>query len=139
MNRRERRLQERLGRREAAEQRASGYARAIVAQDAARKKVIDRLSQNGITPQDLEAEYNKGYQAGFLAAGEPVMQSCFAAICLALNDLHKFGQGRCAAVLNAVDQYMTEYLTSTEAIEAVYERMGLRLEFKEAFDRIQEI
>lgn len=139
MNRAERRRQAREDQREAAEMRASAYARAIVRQDAARQKVIDRLSQNGITPKDLEAEYNKGYQAGFMAAGDPVLKSCFAAVCLALDDLYNFKSERCAKVLRAVDEHMTYTLTSEEAIEEVYKRMGLRLEFKGFFDRIQEL
>lgn len=139
MNREERRLQARLAQRAFAEQHNSAYAQNIIRREEARQKLIARLSQNGITPEDLKAEYDKGYEAGFTAAGEPVIRSCFAATCLALNDLHKFGSGRCAAVLKAVDQYMTQTLTSVEIIDEVYERMKLRLDFKEPFDRVQEL
>lgn len=100
---------------------------------------MDALCKNGITPKDLEQEYNKGYEAGFMAAGDPVLRSCYAAMCLALNDLHKFGSARCAAVLRAADKHMTETLTNTEAIEEVYKRMKLKLDFKEPFERIIEL
>lgn len=139
MNRAERRRQAREDQREAAEMRASAYARAIVRQDAARQKALERLSQNGITPEDLKAEYDKGYAKGFMEAGDSVLKSCFAAVCLALDDLYNFKSERCAKVLRAMDEHMTYTLTSAEAIEEVYKRMKLKLDFKEAFDRIQEL
>lgn len=104
-----------------------------------REQIEKRLIKNGITPQDLEAEYNKGWEAGFAKAAEPVIRSCYAAVCLALNDLHGFGQKRCADVLNAIDKHMLYSLTSKEAIEEVYKRMKLKIEFREAFDRVQEV
>lgn len=139
MNREERRLQARLAQRAFVEEHTSSYAKNIIKRDEVRQKLIDRLMQNGITPEDLKNEYDKGYTEGFKAAAEPVIRSCFAATCLALNDLHKFGASRCAAVLNLVDRHMTETLTSVEIIDDVYDRMKLRLDFKEPFDRVQEL
>lgn len=100
---------------------------------------MDALVKNGITPKDLEQEYNKGFEVGFKAAGDSVLRSCYAAVCLALNDLHKFGSGRCAAVLRATEKHMLETLHSQDAIDEVYKRMKLRVDFKEAFDRIIEL
>lgn len=101
--------------------------------------IVKRILKNGITPKDLQDNYDKGWKAGFKEASEPVIKGCFAAICLALNDLHGFGKKRCYDVLNAVDNHMAMTLTSMEAIEAVYEKMGLRIDFREAFDRVQEV
>lgn len=105
-----------------------------------RKKVaaMDKLQRNGITVEHLKENYDKGWQDGFKEAAEPVIRGCFAAICLALNDLHGFGQKRCMAVLNAVDEHLTYTLSSIEAIDEVYKRMGLQIEFKEPFDRVRE-
>lgn len=104
-----------------------------------KEELTKRLIKNGITPEDLKREFEKGYTAGFKEAAEPVIRGCYAAICLALNDLHGFGQRRCADVLNAVDNHLTMTLTSAEAIEEVYERMKLTINFKEPFERIQEV
>jgi len=134
MGRAERRRAEQLERRE-----ASQYAAYITKRDAAKNAAIAKLSKNGITPEDLEKEFEKGYTRGFREAAEPVIRSCFAAVCLALNDLHKFGSRRCADVLRAVDQHMERTLTSEEIIDEVWERMGLKLDFKDPFDRIQEL
>lgn len=104
-----------------------------------KEQIIKRLIKNGITEDDLRSEYNKGYSKGFKDSAEPVIRGCYAAVCLALNDLHGFGQKRCADVLRLMDNHLTMSLSSTEAICEVYERMGLRLDFKEPFDRVQEV
>ena len=106
-----------------------------------RKKVasMDKLQRNGITVEDLKANYDKGWHDGFKEAAEPVVKGCFAAICLALNDLHGFGTKRCMDVLNKVDEHLTYTLATDEAIEEVWKRMRLKLEFKEPFDRIKEV
>ena len=67
-----------------------------------KEQIEKRLIKNGITPQDLKAEYDKGWTAGFTKAAEPTIRSCYAAVCLALNDLYGFGSKRCADVLTAL-------------------------------------
>ena len=104
-----------------------------------KEELTKRLLKNGISQQDLEAEYTKGYTDGFRRAAEPVIRGCYAAVCLALNDLHGFGQKRCGDVLRAMDNHLTMSLTSKEAIDEVYSRMSLRIDFKEPFDRVQEV
>lgn len=98
-----------------------------------------RMVKNGITPEDLKSNYDKGWHDGFKEAAEPIVKGCFAAICLALNDLHGFGTKRCMDVLNKVDEHLTYTLATDEAIEQVWKRIGLKLEFKEPFDRIKEV
>ena len=102
-------------------------------------QLIKSIVQNGITLADLEKNYNIGYNDGFRAAGEPVVRGAYAAICLALNDLYGFGSKRCCDVLKAVDAHLLYSLSSTEEIEKVWERMKLRLDFKEPFDRVDMI
>ena len=104
-----------------------------------KEELQKRLIKNGITVADLKENYDKGWQDGFHESGDMVIRSCYAAICLALNDLHGFGQKRCMDVLNAVDEHMTMTLSSREAIDEVYKRMGLMIEFKEPFDRVREV
>ena len=123
MNRKERR---------AANKRTPSYMR------ESKEELTKRLIKNGITAEDLKREWATGSSAGFKGAAEPVIRGCYAAVCLALNDLHGYGQKRCAEVLNAMDEHLTMTLTSKEAIDEVYKRMGLRIDFKEAFDRVQE-
>ena len=101
--------------------------------------IMDKLQVNGITVKELKENYDRGFSDGFKAAGEPIVKGCFAAICLAMHDLHGYGKKRCCDILNAVDQHLLYTLTDDEAIEEVWQKIGLKLDFKEAFDRIQEI
>ena len=101
--------------------------------------IMDKLQINGITVNELKQNYDNGFKDGFKAAGEPIVKGCFAAVCLALNEKYGFGRKRCCEVLNAVDQHLLYTLTSDDAIEQVWQKMGLKLEFKETFDRIQEV
>lgn len=99
---------------------------------------IEALVKNGITPRDLEKEYERGFKAGFREAAPATFKAVYAAVCVALHDLHGFGHDRCAKVLMAVDDIVVNALTSEEIIEEVWQKIGLRLNFGEPFDRIEE-
>ena len=100
---------------------------------------MDALVKNGITIKDLEENYNKGYEAGFAVASGPVIKTCYAAVCLALNELHGFGMKRCKDVLNLVDEKILFSLTSMESIEEVWQKIGWQIDFNEVVsDRITE-
>lgn len=96
------------------------------------------LVKNGITTQDLETNYNMGYKAGYHAAGEQIVKGCYAAVCLAMHELHGFGHKRCADLLNKIDEVMLYQLTTEEAVEEVWKNVRLRIDFSEAFDRVEE-
>lgn len=99
-----------------------------------------RISKNGITLEDVKKAEDEAYQRGLNAGIESTMRTCYAAICLALNELHGFGRERCSRVLNSVDEKIVMALTSEEAIREVYDRMGLEIQFKEMpGERVQEV
>lgn len=97
----------------------------------------EKLFRNGITIKDLEANYAKGFDAGFAAASEPIVRTLYAAVCLTLNELHGFGRERCMKVLQVLDNHLLTTLASDEAIDEVYKRMKLEINFAEPFDRIE--
>ena len=88
-----------------------------------------RIQKNGITLEDVKRAEEKSYAQGVQAGIENTMKTCYAAICLALNELHGFGTKRCKDVLNAVDEKVVMALTSDEAIQEVFDRMGLVIRF----------
>ena len=137
-NRAQRRADARQEQKENAELRMSGYFKAKSKIEAVKQKKMDELQRNGITLADLQANYDKGFHDGFKKAAEPIVRGCYAGVCLALNDLYGFGHKRCADVLNALDQHITMTLSSVEAIDEVWNRMGLKLDLKDPFERIQE-
>ena len=140
MNRKQRRMEQRQRELEQALDSFNEDMRQFMPDEYFKKKcdAIDKIQRNGITLEDLKQNYDIGFKEGFKAAGEPIVKGCFAAICLVLHEMHGFGRKRCCDVLNAVDQHMMYTLTSDEAIQEVWDKIGLHLDFKEAFDRVQE-
>lgn len=110
-------------------------------QRMADNEMVKRIERNGITMEDVKAAEEKAMQDGYLAGKIETLKLCYAGICLALNELHGFGQKRCKEVLNAVDEKVVYALTSDDEIQAVMDRMGLEISFKDVFpgERITEV
>lgn len=104
-----------------------------------RSEAVSHLQRNGITIEDLQKNYDLGWEKGFNDASQPVIRTCYAAVCTALHDLYGFGSKRCKDVLNAIDQKIMYTLTTKEAIDEVWEKVGLHIDFKNIVeDRIVE-
>ena len=95
------------------------------------------LVQNGITPKDLEEEFQRGREIGFKEAAEPILKSCYAGICIALHDEFGFGENRCYRAIKAVDEKIVWALNHQELVEETLEKTGLRLQLDEPFERVQ--
>lgn len=108
------------------------------AQERAKQKLAARVDAfRRVNPMG-EAAYQAGFDAGFRAAAPFTFKAIYAAVCMALHDLHGFGHDRCAKVLMAVDDHVANTLTSTELIEEAWKKTGLYLNFEEPFDRIED-
>lgn len=107
---------------------------------AAQSQYITNIERNGITIEDVNRAANEGYQQGIALAQEATMKACYAAMCLALKELHGFGTKRCMAVLNAVDEKIVYALTSEELINQVFRDLEIEINFKEEMpgERISE-
>ena len=99
---------------------------------------LERIFQQGISLEDLKREYQYGYEDGHAAASPTTFKTCYAAAILALHELLGFGRKRCQRVLRRMDEMVMEYLGSQEIIDAVWDKIGLKLDFNEPLDRIQE-
>lgn len=89
--------------------------------------------------RELEAYKGAGlrYEDGRTAGINGTYQICFAAVCLALNDIHGFGGKRCHRVLEKMQRYIVDCFTSADAVQAVYKRMGLKLDFGDPLNWIE--
>lgn len=96
------------------------------------------ICKNGITIADLEENYKKGFDAGFKAAVPATYKTIYAAILLALKKVYRFGRVRGLRALRMVDDIVINFLTSEEAIDQVYEEMGVYLDFNDGIDRVKE-
>lgn len=132
MNRKERRDQQKQQRR-ADRQKRHDRPREF---ELTREQMVAGLIRNGITLADMKREYETGHSEGYSQGCKASLRTVYAAICLALNDLYGFGFKRCGDVLQAVDNHVVNTLASSEAIDEVYRRMKLKIEFDDPLERI---
>lgn len=92
-------------------------------------EAFKRINRNGITIEDLRNAETQGRNDGFAMGVEETMKSCYAAICLALNELHGFDSGACKGVLRAVDERVVYALNSQELLDEVKDRLDLEFNF----------
>ena len=97
------------------------------------------LVKNGITPEDVKQEWDRGYRAGFRDAGKPVMEMAFACFCLALKDLYGFGEKRCFDTLTKTHEHMQEYITGHDAATDVLQKIGLTFDWDDPFEPVKGI
>lgn len=134
MNRQQRRAAERETRRNAAE-----HAAYVVKRDKAYNAAKARLERNGITFEDLDKAEKDGFAKGYEVASADTIKACYAAMCLALKEMHGFGRKRCKEMLMAVDNIVLYRLTGDDLIEQVWNDIGIRLEFNDPLNRIEEM
>ena len=120
-------------RREAADKLAAW--RAMTPEEKARHKktqeAVDRIQRNGITLEDMELQYKLGREDGFKQGAEQTFETLFAAIALALNELHGFDAEQCAEVLNLTHEKVFYALSREDAIQEVYDTLGLTINFND--------
>lgn len=90
---------------------------------------FERIQKNGITIEDMYNAETEAYSQGVQAGKDAAVRTCFAAICMTLHEMYGFGKDRCSKVLNDVYDKLTMALTSEEAIQEVYDTMGLEIHF----------
>ena len=100
---------------------------------------LKAMMKNGLTQADLDREYDRGFKHGRLTATEPAVKTCYAAFCLAMKEVLGFGHARAKRVLERADAILLESLSSAETVDEVLRRVGLRINFNEPFDRIEEL
>ena len=100
------------------------------ARHMADEEAFQRIQRNGITVEDLAKAEEDAYAAGIAAGKDATVRTCFAAICMSLHEMHGFDKEQCSAVLNDVYDRLTFALTSEEAIQEVYDTIGLTISFK---------
>lgn len=100
---------------------------------------VKALLKNGITPDDMQKSFEEGYRAGWTAGANNMLKTSYAAFILALREHFRFWRKRCKRVLQTADHTVMTSLGHEELVEQVWEDIGLRLNFDEPFDRIEEV
>ena len=94
--------------------------------------------KNGISSKDLEEAYNKGYNEGVRRASDYCLKDAYAGFLLAAHEVFGFGRDRCRRLLYAADDRVVNSLASDEAIDEVFEKVGVSINFFDP-DRITEV
>ena len=139
MGRKERRKAERDQRREETERRMSPMGQAIVRRAMAKQAAIERLSQQGISPEFLQKAVDKAYREGYQAAGTQLLKGVYASVILALHNECGFGHKRITKVLRAVDENFLTMIDGQEMIDRVWAETKIELRMNEGVNRIQEV
>ena len=100
---------------------------------------INALIKNGITPEDLDKSYRDGFDEGFASASPSVTKMIYAAVILAAHRVYGFGHIRSRRLIQAVDEEVTNSLSSVDIINEVWEKVGLRLDWYDPVEPIQEV
>lgn len=83
--------------------------------------------------EDLRKVEERALAKGYMEAATPTYKICYAASLLALNKHFGFGKNRGIKFIRAMDEEVINTLSSMEAVDEVFERMGIELDLS-AFD-----
>ena len=99
---------------------------------------VRRLTQNGITQQDLDECYDKGHFDGYKMGADRTLKVVYAGVILQLLD---DGVKRDDAVrfLESLDRRIIASIDADEDIDEVFDKTGVRLMLKEEFERVREV
>lgn len=94
--------------------------------------------KNGLTPEDIDKAYREGFDEGFAAASPECTRTMFAAVALALHEEYGFGASRCMKVLQAVNNHIINTFDSTDAIDKVFQDLGLEIRLNDPLEPVRE-
>ncbi len=98
---------------------------------------INAMCRNGITPKDVDDAYNQGRKDALHEVSDYCMKDCYAGFLLAAHEVFGFGRKRCRRLLRAADDKICNSLSSDEAIEEVFRKVGVMIAFYDP-ERITE-
>lgn len=98
--------------------------------------LMERLTQNGISPNDLKTSYKEGFDEGLKVAARPILKTTYGALCLILSEKYGFTPEKCLEALIAFDQKVTYAINEDEYVGETFDKLGLEIDFSGATDRV---
>ena len=92
-------------------------------------EAFKRISKNGITIEDMHKVEEEAFVKGVTAGKEETVRTCFAAFCMTMHELHGLDSEQCMAALNDTYDRLCFTINSQDAIQEVYDVMGLEIKF----------
>lgn len=124
-----------------AQRRAKAKATPAYRRNMTSEDMYKAFIKNGITPEDLQKNYEIGLSEGRSMGINYTIKAAYAASCIALHDLNGWGHKRCTRFLRRMDEIITTTLDSEEVIDEALQKCGVNIIFREALseDRIVEV
>lgn len=97
-----------------------------------------QMAKNGITPEDMNREFRRGWDDGWKAAHDSTAKLLVGSLCLALMEEHGFDKAKLTKLLEKMDELMLKSLTSDAALNAAFARMGLDIDPEDPFVLLAE-
>ena len=101
-----------------------------------KQKLEEQILAACKTNQMAQAAFDMGYNQGLHRGTEFSLKDGYAAALLAMKDLGKFGKKRSNRLLKRIDWYVVNRLTTEQLIDEVFERVGVKIDFAEPFERV---
>lgn len=92
---------------------------------AKKQAMVERLSKNGITPKDLENEYQKGYDNARQDLTSFCFQFFYCAAAIASHNLYGFGESRIERLLSEMQRIMEEEISREDIRERCRRETGV--------------
>lgn len=105
-----------------------------------RQQLVHNLVKHGITPQDLETNYNIGFHEGWKSAKFYYLNICYAAAVRTLHRNADVSPAQCAEFLKEMDAMIFGEVDKEDAVAAAFAEAGVEFDIQEALpaDRITE-
>ena len=111
---------------------ADTYRRRMEQETQRRVERALMLGKNGITEQDLQNAYDRGWREGVKDSTKSSW-IIYAGVCRALHRLHGFGAKRLIRVMELANEIMTSEFTSEEMVENAYRETRVRFQPEDPF------
>ena len=109
-------------------------------QEARQQAKLDAKIEAAMKTSPLvQAAYKKGWNDGAQHGVRFTIKDCYAAALLAMNRLGNYGHNGGMKLMSMMDEIVVNRLTTEDLIDEVFEKMGIRINFRESFDRVEEV
>ena len=113
-------------RREIARQETRKNA-ALMASYSTTKKAVS-IWEHGISPEELQAEYKRGWGDGYKAKGYELIRAVYAGVCIALHDEFGFGETRLVRALGAMHKAVALSISEYDMADEVLRKCGITID-----------
>lgn len=97
------------------------------------------LFRNGITFKDVENEKRAAFAEGKKLTEEFVFHTVYAAILITMVENHGWEPDVAADLLREIDKQVVLCVEDQELVNEAFEKTGLRLQWEDPIERIQEV